>query len=38
LDKPLTAGSYRVVVTAYNTNDIKIADSPDDIKFTVTGH
>src|SRR5215471_6912066 len=38
LDKPLVAGSYRVVVTAYNANDIKIADSPDDIKFTVTGH
>jgi hypothetical protein len=38
LDKPLAAGSYRVVVTAYNGNDVKIADSPDDIKFTVTGH
>jgi len=38
LDKPLSAGSYRIVVTAYNTDDIKIADSPDDIKFTVTGH
>jgi len=38
LDKPLSAGSYRIVVTAYNTDDLKIADSPDDIKFTVTGH
>ncbi len=38
LDKPLAAGSYRVVVTAYNANDVKIADSPDDIKFTVAGH
>jgi hypothetical protein len=38
LDKPLVPGSYRVVVSAYNSNDIKIADSPDDIKFTVTGH
>jgi hypothetical protein len=38
LDKPLAAGSYRIVVTAYNANDVKIADSPDDIKFTVTGH
>jgi hypothetical protein len=38
LDKPLAAGSYRVVVTAHNANDVKIADSPDDIKFTVTGH
>lgn len=38
LDKPLAPGSYRVVVTAYNGNDIKIAQSPDDIKFTVTAH
>jgi len=38
LDKPLAAGSYRIVVSAYNDNDIKLADSPDDIKFTVTGH
>jgi hypothetical protein len=38
LDKPLAQGSYRIVVTAYNTNDIKIAQSPDDIKFIVTAH
>ena len=38
LDKPLKPGTYRVVVNAYNGNDIKIAESPDDIKFTVTGH
>lgn len=38
LDKPLKPGTYRVVVNAYNSNDIKIAESPDDIKFTVTGH
>jgi len=38
LDKPLAAGSYRVAVTAYNSNDIKIAEGPDDLKFSVTGH
>jgi hypothetical protein len=37
LDKPLAAGTYSCTVTAYNSNDIKLADSPDDIKFTVTG-
>ena len=36
LDKPLGAGSYRCVVTAYNGNDIKLAESPNDIKFTIT--
>lgn len=38
LDKPLKPGSYRVVVTAYNSSDIRLAQSADDIKFTVTGH
>ena len=37
LDQPLAAGSYQITVTAYNANDIKLADSPDDIKFTVMG-
>jgi hypothetical protein len=37
LDKPLEAGSYRISVTAYNANDIKLAESASDIKFTVTG-
>lgn len=37
LDKPLAPGEYSCKVTAYNGNDIKLADSPDDIKFTVTG-
>jgi hypothetical protein len=37
LDKPLTAGTYTCTVTAYNGNDIKLAESPSDIKFTVTG-
>jgi hypothetical protein len=36
LDKPLAAGTYGCTVTAYNQSDIKLADSPDDIKFTVT--
>ena len=38
LDKPLSAGSYRIVVIAYNSKDVKISQSPDDIKFTVTSH
>jgi len=37
LDKPLAPGTYTCTVTAYNSNDIKLAVSPDDIKFTVTG-
>ena len=36
LDKPLTPGGYAVKVTGYNGNDRKLADSPSDIKFTVT--
>jgi len=36
LDKPLAPGGYSVKVTAYNGNDRKLADSPRDIKFTVT--
>ncbi len=35
LDKPLSAGTYSITVTAYNSNDVKLADSPDDVKFTV---
>ena len=37
LDKPLTPGTYTCSVEAYNGNDIKLAEGPDDIKFTVTG-
>ena len=37
LDKPLAAGSYTAKVTAYNGNDIKLAESSDDIKFSVKG-
>ena len=37
LDKPLKPGNYSCTVTAYNGNDIKLAQSPDGIEFTVTG-
>ena len=37
LDKPLAAGTYTCTVTAYNRNDVKLAESPSDNKFTVTG-
>lgn len=37
LEKPMSPGSYTCKVTAYNGNDIKLAQSSDDIKFTVTG-
>lgn len=36
LEKPLSPGSYTISVVAYNGNDIKLAESADDIKFTVT--
>lgn len=35
LDKPLSAGSYRLKVTAFNSNDTKLAESASDIEFTV---
>jgi hypothetical protein len=37
LDKPLSPGEYTCRVEAYNGNDIKLSQSADDIKFTVTG-
>jgi hypothetical protein len=37
LDKALTPGSYTCRVEAYNGNDIKLAQSSTDIKFTVKG-
>ncbi|HUQ34070.1 MAG TPA: hypothetical protein VM095_18255 [Pyrinomonadaceae bacterium] len=37
LDKPLSPGSYSCKVEAYNSNDIELSESSDDIKFTVTG-
>jgi hypothetical protein len=37
LDKPLSPGSYTCQVEAYNSHDIKLSESPDDIKFTVSG-
>jgi hypothetical protein len=36
LDKPLPKGTYRWQVEAYNSSDVKLAESADDIKFTVT--
>ena len=36
LDKPLQKGTYRWQVEAYNSADQKLAESADDIKFTVT--
>ena len=35
LDKPLKAGSYSVKIEAYNANDRKLAQSSDDMKFSV---
>ena len=35
LDKPLKPGSYTCEVEAFNANDKKLAQSSDDIKFTV---
>jgi hypothetical protein len=37
LDKPLSPGTYTCKVEAYNSNNIKLSESPDDIKFAVTG-
>ena len=37
LDKPLSPGTYTCKVEAYNGNDIRLAQSSSDIKFTVTG-
>jgi hypothetical protein len=37
LDKPLKPGNYSCTVSAYNGSDIKLAQSPDGIEFTVTG-
>lgn len=35
LDKPLTKGSYRWQVSAFNKDDKKLAESADDVKFSV---
>ena len=35
LDKPLTPGTYSCRVQAFNSNDVKLSQSADDIKFTV---
>jgi hypothetical protein len=36
LDKPLPKGEYRIQLEAFNGSDQKLAESADDIKFTVT--
>ncbi len=36
VDKPLPKGEYRIQLEAYNGSDQKIAESADDLKFTVT--
>ena len=36
LDKPLQKGTYRLQVTAFNKEDRKLAESSNDIKFTVS--
>lgn len=35
IDKPLEKGTYRWQVTAYNSSDQKLAESSNDIKFTI---
>jgi hypothetical protein len=35
-DKPLPKGEYRIQLEAYNGSDQKLAESADDLKFTVT--
>jgi len=37
LDTPLAPGAYRCSITAYNDNDVKLAESPSDLEFRVTG-
>jgi hypothetical protein len=37
VDKPLQPGEYKCKIDAFNANDRKLAQSPDDLKFTVTG-
>lgn len=37
VEKNLKAGAYILRLSAYNANDIKLAEIGDDVKFTVTG-
>lgn len=37
VDKTVAPGAYTIKVEAYNASDIKLAQSADDIKFTVSG-
>ena len=36
-DKPLTNGEYRLKIDAFNANDVKLSELPEDLKFTITG-
>ncbi len=38
VSKPLAAGEYRITLEAFNSNDVKLAEAPNDIKFTVAGN
>ncbi len=35
LEAPLKSGNYRITVNAYDSNDVKLAESPGDITFSV---
>jgi hypothetical protein len=35
LETLLKPGSYRITINAYNRNDVKLAESPDDMTFSV---
>lgn len=36
-EKPLTNGEYRLKIDAFNANDVKLSELPEDVKFTITG-
>ena len=36
-EKSLINGEYRLKIDAFNANDVKLAELPEDIKFTITG-
>jgi hypothetical protein len=36
-EKPLTNGEYRIKIDAFNANDVKLSELPEDVKFNITG-
>ncbi len=36
-EKPLINGEYRLKIDAFNANDVKLSELPEDVKFTITG-